>query len=284
VLDALLVDAARAADATVVHGPRVVDLLRGADGRVLGVVAEERDGTVRQLRAGIVIGADGRRSIVAHRVGAAPYRIGTHAAAVIYGYWPGVAVAGYEWMFTPQVTGGAIPTNDGDVCLFVACPPARFLSDIRRDLEVGYFRLFSEVSPALLDVVSTSTAAVKLRGYPGEPGYVRQSVGRGWALVGDAGYFKDPITAHGITDAFRDAELLSHAVLTGSERALAEYQTMRDDLSQGMFAITDEIASFSWSMTRVRELHHEMSRELNREAERLAASSSAEALAGGPRL
>ena len=271
VLDALLVDAARAAGATIVHGPRVVDLLRGDNGRVLGVTVQDRSGTVRHLRAGIVLGADGRRSIVAERPGAAPYRTGSHAAGVVYGYWPGLAAQGYEWMFAPQVTAGAIPTNDGQACLFVACPSARFLGDIRHDLEVGYFRLLREIAPALADVVSSAPAGGRLRGYPGERGYVRQSVGRGWALVGDAGYFKDPITAHGITDAFRDAELLSRAVLTGSGRALADYQSARDDLSRTMFAITDEIASFSWSMDRVRALHHEMSRELNREAEQLAA-------------
>ena len=61
--------------------------------------------------------------------------------------------------------------------------------------------------------------AERFRGYPGQPGVMRQSHGPGWALVGDAGYFKDPITAHGISDALRDAELLARAVIRGSDRA-----------------------------------------------------------------
>jgi flavin-dependent dehydrogenase len=100
---------------------------------------------------------------------------------------------------------------------------------------------------------------------------MRQSHGRGWALVGDAGYFKDPITAHGISDALRDAELLARALLTGAERALADYQHERDALSHALFDITDEVASFSWTLGRLEALHKQMSRELNRESAYLAA-------------
>ena len=71
----------------------------------------------------------------------------------------------------------------------------------------------------------------------GCPGYVRRSFGPGWASVGDAGYFKDPITTHGLTDALRDAELLSDAVLAhaagaAAESTLAQYQDTRDRLSK----------------------------------------------------
>ena len=66
----------------------------------------------------------------------------------------------------------------------------------------------------------------RLRGFAGVPGHLRQSHGPGWALVGDAGYFKDPLTAHGITDALRDAELLARAILDGRAGALEAYQVM----------------------------------------------------------
>ena len=70
------------------------------------------------------------------------------------------------------------------------------------------------------------------------------SHGAGWALVGDAGYFKDPLTAHGITDALRDAQLLSRGIADGSSRGLEAYQRQRDELSLPLMRATDAIASF----------------------------------------
>ena len=278
VLDALLVDEARRAGATIVHGPRVTGLLRaGRGGGVCGVELEGRDGVRRAIRAGIVIGADGARSTVAGLVQAAPYRVGRHAAGVVFSYWTGLEIDGYEWRFTPGAATGAIPTSDGAVCVFAGCSSARFLDVIRRDLEVGYFGLLREVSPPLLDAVSGARQAGRFRGFPGERGWMRQSHGPGWALVGDAGYFKDPITAHGITDAFRDAELLARAVLTGAERALSDYQQERDALSIGLFEITDEVAGFGGTMGELEAVHRRMSREMNREAAALVALGPTEA-------
>ena len=86
-----------------------------------------------------------------------------------------------------------------------------------------------------------------VRGFGGPSGFIKRSTGPGWALVGDAGYFKDPLTAHGITDALRDAELLARAVVQGTTAAFADYETTRHDLSRRLFEITDEIASFAWT-------------------------------------
>jgi 2-polyprenyl-6-methoxyphenol hydroxylase-like FAD-dependent oxidoreductase len=83
--------------------------------------------------------------------------------------------------------------------------------------------------------------------------------------VGDAGYFKDPLTAHGITDALRDAELLARAVEAGSEEALASYQAARDELVQGLFAVTDRIASFKWTLEEAKVHHLTLSKEMNAE-------------------
>jgi len=96
-------------------------------------------------------------------------------------------------------------------------------------------------------------------------GFLRRSFGPGWALVGDAGYFKDPITAHGITDALRDAELLSRAVARDTESALSEYQETRDLLSDALFDLTDEIAGYQWDLDSVKRMHLQMSEAMNRE-------------------
>ena len=113
----------------------------------------------------------------------------------------------------------------------------------------------------------------RLHGFPGHAGFFRHAHGPGWALVGDAGYFKDPITAHGITDALRDAALLASAIDAGSDAALADYQEQRDAASLDVFEATDAIASFNWNLTTVRPLHEALSRAMSREVKLLVSAS-----------
>jgi len=94
-------------------------------------------------------------------------------------------------------------------------------------------------------------------------------VGPGWALVGDAGYFKDPFTAHGITDALRDAELLAQAIVRGSAGAMAAYRDTRDTLSCDLFEVTDRIASCQWEMSELSSLHRALSRAMSLEVEHI---------------
>ena len=89
-------------------------------------------------------------------------------------------------------------------------------------------------------------------------------------MVGDAGYFKDPSTAHGITDAFRDAELLAGAIMRGTTAAFAEYEDARLDLSRKLLEVTDEIASLAWTDEEVQSLHRAFSAEMSREMRVLA--------------
>lgn len=265
VLDAILANAAADAGADVMHGVRLTDVLRNPDGRVSGVVLQDRNGVGRPVRAGIVIGADGQQSTVARLVGAMPYVTGSHATGVIYGFWRGLRMQGYQWYYAPGIGIGAIQTNDGLTCLFVAVPSERFMRELRYDLASAHQRVLSEMDPDLAAEVRDSAQEGHLRGFPGRPGYFRQSWGPGWALVGDAGYFKDPYTAHGISDALRDAELLARAVSEGTEAALAQYQAVRDELSLGLFDVTDRIASFSWNLATLRDWHRELSQEMQRE-------------------
>ena len=97
--------------------------------------------------------------------------------------------------------------------------------------------------------------------------------------MGDAGYFKDPITAHGMTDALRDAELLARAVEEGAEEALAGYQARRDELAFTLHEISHRIASFEWTLEEVQGLHLALSREMNREVEAIL---ELDAVADGP--
>jgi len=271
VLDSLLVDAAEAAGADVVFGPRLIDVIRNRTGRVSGAVLEDRQGRVVLARAGVVIGADGLGSTLAQLVSAETYRTGRHATATIYAHWSDLDVEPnqYHWHFGPHVTAGVIPTNEDAWCVFASMPADRFEGDIHRNIASGYLQVLAENSVRLAEAVQHARPAGMLRGFTGHVGWFRQSWGAGWALVGDAGYFKDPVTAHGITDALRDAELLANAITGGSDDALARYQVTRDHLSQQVFDVTDEIAGLEWTMDSIRELHQTLNNGMKTEVEYL---------------
>jgi flavin-dependent dehydrogenase len=274
VLDPLLVDAAARAGAEVRHGTGVTDVARRGDGRVVGVTGP--GGTVLAT-ARLTVGADGLRSRVAAAVGARAYRRGHASGAFAYRYWAGLpAAARYHWYYRPGVTAGRIPTNGGLTCVWVGVPTAGFGALRRPDLATGYHRTLGGGVPELADALHDATPVGPVHGFRGTPGHLRVPWGPGWALVGDAGYFKDPITAHGITDALRDAELLARAAAeahrTGDERtAFAGYQRKRDELSGALFTVTDRIASYEWDTARLRDLLLALSKAQRAENETLAA-------------
>jgi flavin-dependent dehydrogenase len=284
VLDRVLVDAARAAGAEVRFGQAASDLVRDRSGRVIGAVLERADGTRAVASAELVIGADGVHSKIAALAGAEVVRAERHASAIVYGHWSGFEVSGYHWHYRPGVSVGAIPTNDLRTCLFVAVPRDRFARELRGGLSGVYHRLLGEAAPEHARGLAHAELDGKLRPFAGIPGFLRRAWGPGWALVGDAGCFRDPITAHGITDALRDAELLARAVLSGSGGALARYESERDGASAELLSLSDEIASFEWDLDRVRELHRALSDEMAREVSALRSLGGAAQPTSGLRV
>jgi flavin-dependent dehydrogenase len=270
VLDALLVDAAREAGAKVAHGVDVVDLVRDLDGRVRGVVMGRSGRDRVAVSADIVIGADGHRSRVARLAGAETNSEAGHATGVVYGYFEGLEDRGFHWHYDSGVSVGVIPTNDGRTCVFAAMPAGGFRGQLREGLEAVHARILNEASPDLAREVAAAKRVGKLFPFPGVRGFLRHPSGPGWALVGDAGFFRDPITAHGITDAFRDAELLARAVVRGTAGgSLPDYASARDSIARGMLETTDEIASFDWDLEQAKILHLDLSRLMNAEVELL---------------
>jgi flavin-dependent dehydrogenase len=246
---------------------RVDDVIRDAGGRVIGVTAT---GPAKQaFTADLVIGADGLRSTIAARIGAGVTKR-QHATASLYSYWEGAAVTGYEWHYQPGASVGFIPTNAGATCVFVSIPSSSFAQELRGDATSTYLGLIARAPADVRARLEHARRVEPVRGFAGHPGYIRQGSGPGWALIGDAGYFKDPLTAHGITDALRDAELAARAVLHGTDAALEEYVTTRDDLSHRLFEITDSIASFAWTDPELENLHRSLSKEMSREVQALA--------------
>jgi len=250
VLDAILVDAALSAGADVRFGTSVTGLRRDRTGRVTGITG--RAGAARlEVGADLVVGADGRRSAVARHAGAGAAHVAPASSGVIYRYFRDVAADGYHWYFTPGSAAGVIPTNDGLACVFAASSA----ESIRRELDggagAGLRRVLARAAPGLAGQLEHHGAAGPARAFPGLPGYLRDAAGPGWALVGDAGYFKDPITAHGITDALRDAEILARVVTSWGPGAVARYQAERDELSLRLFRVTGRIAAFDWTADEI---------------------------------
>jgi flavin-dependent dehydrogenase len=271
VLDGLLAQAAIAAGADFRFGTTVVDLLR-AERTIIGVTWRERaSGAVRTAHAPMVIGADGRRSTVADLVGARYRRVGAAAGAIVLGYYSGLDQHTYQWFYAPGGSVGVVPTNDGLACVWAGASTAAFAA--RNTGHEEFQRTLLAVNaPGLRLPDSTSHGPV--RAYPGQAGFVRQAAGAGWALVGDAGYFKDPITAHGITDALRDAELLARAVvlmLDGDRTALRHYERVRDQLSAPVWELTERIAGYRWDLAEIRELLPALSRAMRPEVAALQA-------------
>ena len=271
VLDSILVDAARGAGADVRHGVVLSSLQFDNQGQVIGVLLRDADGHSTPVSSNIVIGADGRQSTVAALVNAGTYLHGQSASGYVYGYYENLERSGYHWHFGENVAAGVIPTNDGQHCVFAGVAGTAFRDTFHRNVEGGFLKVLATNSPHLSRDVSHARLVGRLRGFVGAPGHLRQPYGPGWALVGDAGYFKDPLTAHGITDALRDAELLASAILDGRECALEAYQRERDALSQSLFHVTDAIASFRWSLDEIRNLHVGLSASMRAECEYMAA-------------
>jgi 2-polyprenyl-6-methoxyphenol hydroxylase-like FAD-dependent oxidoreductase len=261
-LDEAIVDSAIAAGAEILHGLSVVDLRTDPRGRVVGAGISSPDRKVTEVTAELVIGADGIRSRVARLIGAPLDGVAGHTTASIYAYWSGLGLEGNHWYYDLGAAVGAIPTNDGETCVFASVSAERFESERRKGLKQLYTDALGDVSPDLARRVSESEGPGKLRAFAGQRGFLRRATGPGWALVGDAGFFRDPITAHGITDALREAEFLARAVLQG-EDALVRYQAGRDERVRGLFAVTDRISSFDWTLDEVQGQHLVLAKEMN---------------------
>jgi flavin-dependent dehydrogenase len=274
VLDRILVDAARGAGAEVRHGVLLSDLLFDSANRVVGAELKGLDRAESHVHCGIVIGADGRQSTVARLVNAEAYVEGRSASACVYGYYEDLQREGFHWHFGKGVAASVIPTNERQHCVAASVPDDAFSATFRGNVERGFLQVLEANSPDLRADVGGARLVGRLRGFVGSPGYFRRAHGSGWALVGDAGYFKDPLTAHGITDALRDAELLVRAILAESAQAFAAYQQERDALSRPLLDVTEQIASFQWSLDEVKTLHRRFSASMKAEGERFARLSA----------
>ncbi|HTQ23854.1 MAG TPA: FAD-dependent monooxygenase [Candidatus Binataceae bacterium] len=245
-LDKILFDAAARAGAEI-RDAFTVEALTWESGCVSGIRGRDlRGAKEHREHARIVIGADGPWSAVARAVEAPEYETVSALTCGYYSYFSGVRLNACEVHPRPGCTALGFATNDALTCIAVERPKAEFEA-WRSDIEGGFFKAL-EAAPDLYERVRAGFREERFAGTGGIANYFRRPYGPGWALVGDAGYHKDPITGFGITDALRDAELLAEAAGAGlagrepMEQALARYESARNAASMELYRFTCELA------------------------------------------
>jgi 2-polyprenyl-6-methoxyphenol hydroxylase-like FAD-dependent oxidoreductase len=241
VLDALLVQAARAAGAEIREATTFRELVWERD-RVVGARVQDRDGTIAAERATIVVGADGIWSPVARAVGAATDIHHESLTCGYYAYWAGVPTDGVEFYVRQGRDILVFPTHDGLTCIWAGRSHVDW-NTYRGNVE-GTYRDVIALAPDLARRLDAARQASPFRGTSKLPNFYRHSFGKGWALVGDAAYHRDPLPGMGIGDAFLGAQLLANAIqagLAGSsdlETALATYQAAFRERTMRVFEYT----------------------------------------------
>ncbi|MDT3395900.1 NAD(P)/FAD-dependent oxidoreductase [Streptomyces sp. B1866] len=253
-LDEIVLEGAVKAGAELREETAVRDLLTDDTGAVTGVRAEIQDATGRTVfteHARLVVGADGSNSTIARLVGAEKYESYPVLNKSHWSYWSDLPHDGRVRTYRDRGRHAFTwPTHDGLTIVGLALPVGTFKAsdDAERDRTV--IAAYEEIDPEFADRLHRSTRVDRwMTG--AVPNFLRRPHGRGWALVGDAGYTRDPITAAGITDALRGAEMLAEAAdrglsgRTGLDQALAGYGRARDALVTGHYRYTRDHAMIS---------------------------------------
>ncbi len=235
--DLALVETARDAGAEVRERTGLVDV-RWSAGRACGVRLRGRDGDEYDVDCSLVIGADGRASTTADRVGAAlPYRGSRNGRGLAFFYCDDPQV-GTVWRGRViQLRAGATHTlvfpcpEDRMLVLFMG--PAEEIPLFRKDPDGMLAKMLAE-NPAAAERVGDAPNRTKLRSTGSVAAFFRRSSGPGWALAGDAGHFKDPVIGQGMRDAMRYGRLLGEAAApviddpARLDRAALEVERLRD--------------------------------------------------------
>lgn len=259
----------QAANITFFEGCTVVDLLRDGD-QVTGVHvqqhashSQEQEPHPQQLRAPLVIGADGRFSTVARVVGARSYGVRPSYTTLYYSYCAGIDMTGLgDVNFVPSRDHRLVvfsDTGEGVQVISVFFPVTQYAAFQHQP--VAELQATWESAPALQGRLSQLRLDGKVMGLAPQPGYFRPVGGPSWALVGDAAHFKDPASGQGFHDALFTVQetlaaldsltggspLTAKAALRDWPRVAAATQKRRDKALQPMYAFTYQ---FGESLTR----------------------------------
>jgi flavin-dependent dehydrogenase len=249
VLDAILIEAAIAAGAEFRDGFSVDDYLIDS-GTVAGISGRSyATGGRISDRARITVGADGKHSSLARAVDAPVYDTLPPLACWYFSYWSGAPMDGLEIYRRGNNVVFAFPTNDGLTAVFIGWEISLF-AQVRQKIEPCFMSVLERI-PVLDRRIRDGMREERFYGTADVPNFFRKPYGRGWALVGDAGYHKDPYMALGICDAFRDADLLANAIdeeLSGRQpvlQALAGYEQQRNVAAAQLYRQNARLAEFN---------------------------------------
>jgi 2-polyprenyl-6-methoxyphenol hydroxylase-like FAD-dependent oxidoreductase len=221
-LDAILLDAAASAGVEIRTRTAVTGLVEDG-GRVAGVRTP-----TGELRASIVVGADGARSTVARLVGAAEYHETTAGRVFMWAYFEGAAAAGNRvWLGKMGDLGFLASPTDADLFMAAVVPSVDRRDELRGDRESAYaagLTRWPELHACLVGATRVGPVRMMSRWH----GFFRQSAGPGWVLVGDAGHFKDPTPGQGISDALRQVVELARAIEKALGGAAPAGQVLND--------------------------------------------------------
>lgn len=246
-LDKMLLDAAVAAGAEVRERFTFEDVLE-EDDRVVGIVGRDPSRSGIEERARLVVGADGRHSTVADKVGAELHDYVAPLTCGYYSYWSDFACEGIEVSFGRESTTILFPTDD-DLTVLIGLRPVEDFDKVRRDLQSNYVATLRE-TPGVGERLDKATQEERVVGGKDVPNFFRACSGPGWALVGDAAYHKDPTPADGITDAFLGVDLLVDAadeIFSGTsteDDALSGYEAKRNEIARPHYDTCLQISSF----------------------------------------
>ena len=243
-LDAILIAHARSQPSVEFCERTSVEGLVQEGERIAGVTLRTADGERRDVRARVVVGADGRHSQVARWVRAPRYHAVAAIRPIYYAYYHDVTPLPEptaEFFFSEGLIGYLFPMEPGTDCLALEVQPHEFAA-YRADAASCFDARFRTL-PGMAVRMAHARRAGPVRGVRGIDNYFRTPYGPGWALTGDAGCCKDPSTGLGIGDAFTQAFLLAEtldATLAGAdwETTLAEYQRKRDAALLPAYRIT----------------------------------------------
>jgi flavin-dependent dehydrogenase len=194
---------------------RVTDLIK-KDGRVRGVQVAPRKGKPYTIEADLVVGADGRLSTIARLAGAQRYHVLPSERMSTWAYFRGVPRQGDAKLYYHRLGDDfivAAPADD-DLFLVASCPSVEHFDSYRADSE-GQFKHAVAGCPPVAELIANAERVTKFRGLTRFEGFFREATGPGWVLVGDSGHFKDPLPGQGISDALRQVEKLSAAIIRG---------------------------------------------------------------------
>lgn len=270
VLDSLLIRHAIEQGKVDFHARTHAESLIEEDGRVVGAVVCDANGERHEIRAQVVVGADGKYSKMAEWVKAERYHELPAQRPVYYGYYHGIAPLpepAIEMFFAHNNIGFVFPMRPDEDCLALEIQSEEF--DEFRANPRASFEEHVRALPGMAARMTGASLEGRLQGARGVENFLRKPYGPGWALTGDAGYLKDPCTGQGIGDALAQSFMLADALdatLHGADwdATLSEFQRTRDKAMLPVYRWTLDamqlrdasLDAINWLRAAVANPHH----------------------------